>query len=186
MIGCWKTLKSADTNTVHELICTSNQNLDRNQWLLVWALLSGTTLTVAVWMTWQGFWPVMVFAILHLFIVGIALIAAIRRNRHWLQIRIDDKNLCIEHHSHAIITSWQTSAVWLQLKLIESKTPAGKSVLILSSQDEQIVIGSFLDDKERRQLAEQLHAKLQGKSQLLDPLPGRLRSHSDLVVCRAV
>jgi uncharacterized membrane protein len=118
------------------------------------------SLTIALFWTFQGFWPVLPFAGLELFVLGLALGWSLRRGRFREIIIVSPEAVVIERGTTHAIERAELARAWTRVELIEATHPWYPSRLFLSSHGRRHEIASVLVESERRGLARRLRELL--------------------------
>jgi len=113
-------------------------------------------LGMSVWMTAQGFWPVLPFAGLELALLAWALRLSMARARNLQVIRIDDARIEIETRHGAEVDTMVFTRHWAQVKLRRARTPWHPSQLMIQSHGRACEVGSFMTEAARGSLARRL------------------------------
>jgi uncharacterized membrane protein len=152
---------------MHVIEVRCNASLTRGQALAFFAGTLAASLTVALFWTWQGYWPVLPFAGLELFALGLALGLSMRRGRYRELITISPEEVMIERGESKVERQERLSRHWARVELVEASHPWYPSRLFLSSHGQRHEIGAVLVESERRGLARRL-------GDLLRPASGRV------------
>jgi uncharacterized membrane protein len=147
---------SADANGMHVIEVRCNASLTRGQALAFFAGMVTASLTVALFWTAQGFWPVLPFAGLELFALGLALGLSMRRGRYRELITIAPELITIERGESRMEHEAHLPRPWARVDLVEPSHPWYPSRLYLISHGQRHEIGAVLVESERRGLARRL------------------------------
>lgn len=150
----------AAAGDVHVIEVRCNASLTRRQAAL---FLSGTvvaSLAIATYWAARGFWPILPFAGLELFVLGVALGASMRRGTYRELIVISDDEVTIDRDTPGSETHERLPRGWLRVELVESAHPWYSSRLYLSSHGRRHEVGSVLAESERQGLARRLRELL--------------------------
>jgi len=139
------------------LLVTSNLSISLTRLFLIFAVLSVITLGIAVALAFWGFWPILIFAFVHLFAVGWCFRLAWRGNWARQRILIGPDTMTVEetalkHHQRV---EWPTP--WVRVEIRRSR---GEPRVYLTQSGESIEVGAFLPPAERWELAEALRQGL--------------------------
>ncbi|MCS6948345.1 MAG: DUF2244 domain-containing protein [Steroidobacteraceae bacterium] len=130
----------------------------------VWffASVAAPTVLVAVACASLGYWPVLPFAGLELGGLALALRSNLQRRYRCQTIRIGDAEVEVEEIDRK--SRWQKvfPRHWTRVKIQPAGSPLSCSRLFIESSGRSCEIGSFLNEQERRGLAERL-ARLIGR-----------------------
>lgn len=166
MVGQWEQHRTDDGTDCRIMTVRANISSSLPQLALAFALISGMTLLIAVFLTVLGYWPVLAFAALHLLIVGWALRVAWRNNWHVVMVAVDRDQLRLlaNHAGHASETTLPSA--WCRVDYRPGSPPAVANRVWLVCRDTRLEMGRFLNDQERELMARRLQQGLSGISVL--------------------
>ena len=119
------------------------------------------TFGVAAVATFLGFWPVLPFAGLELFVLGVALGWSMRRGSYRELITISPEEVTIERGMTQAHERERMPRTWARVELVQATHPWYPSRLYLSSHGRRHEIGAVLVESERRGLARRLRELLE-------------------------
>jgi uncharacterized membrane protein len=154
--------------------------MSNQQWWLASMLLACVTLTIALWLTLLGYWPIMVAAILHLLLAGFGLRKAIAENRCSETICIENNTISVRQRQHLSHRHWQQALHWLRLEWRASRQ-RDNPALILHADGRQLELGAFLTSDEKAALLLQLHSRLDAQISAHDLRQARRLAETGLV-----
>jgi uncharacterized membrane protein len=149
-----------------------NCSLSPRQALGFFAGISAVTLGVAAVVAARGFWPVLPFAGLELGALGWALWASMQRRFEQQDILIAETEVTVEDSRRKFKSRLVFPRHWAQVKMRAGFSPLAASRLIIESHGRSCEIGHFLNEQERRGLAQRL-ARAIGRIAESPPLPDR-------------
>lgn len=117
------------------------------------------TLLVVAWPVFMGLWPLLLVALVHLFLVGWCLRLAWRGNWARETLRVDGDHLIVEQFrlGRQSRSTWPVS--WTRVELIPGRL--GEKQLFLAFGRRRLELGAFLPVNEREELANAAHHLLQ-------------------------
>jgi uncharacterized membrane protein len=118
--------------------------------------LTGVTLTIATLFVVQGYWPVLPFAGLELALLAWALAASMRRRHRRERIEVSEGQIVIETTLRGELTRVVFSRHWARIRLRAPFYAPHPSQLVIESHGRAVEVGGFLNEEERRKLAERL------------------------------
>jgi uncharacterized membrane protein len=121
-------------------------------YLSILALSLGTAGTLAA----AGFWPVLPFAGLELFALGVALRLSLRRGQMREFICIDERDVVIRSSDGKHHAEYRFARPWTRVRLCMPDAPAWPSRLLMGSMGRAVEVGKFLTESERRHLKTRL------------------------------
>ncbi len=104
----------------------------------------------------QGFWPVLPFAGLEMALLGWALHNSLQRRHHVQTITISDSDVAIDEVDRRRSSHVVFPRHWAQVKMHGGGSPWHPSRLTIESHGRRCEVGSFLNEPERRGLAQRL------------------------------
>lgn len=132
-----------------------NCSLTPSAALVFFGALCGTSLTIALFLALQGYWPVLPFAGLELALLGWALRASLQR-RHWTQvITVTANEVRVDTRLRGQAAEAVFPRPWARVTLRTSRS-WHPSRLLIESSGRACEVGAFLTEEERRAL----HARL--------------------------
>jgi len=126
------------------------------QTLKIFAVLAATTLMVAGIVSLQGFWPVMVFAVLEIWLLAWALYASALRGRQREVVIVRGNQVEVQKGWRGPEQSWVFDTFWTEVALVPSRHRWYPSRLSLRSCGVELELGRFLCEDERVDLARRL------------------------------
>jgi uncharacterized membrane protein len=124
----------------------------------MWFFLSlcVTTLSLALILAVQGYWPVLPFAGLELSVLGWALYSSMQRRHHRQVLLISDEEVKISSKDLKNLREVVFPRHWAQVKMRRSKSALLPSLLTIESHGRYCEVGSFLTEQERLGLGKRL------------------------------
>ena len=111
-----------------------------------------------------GFWLVIPFLLLDLIAVAVAFYYIWKKCCIHESIKIDDKQLLIEHHEISNAQSWGFDLHWVKVDLQEHEHPWQPSRLLVGAHGKWIELANFLTNEERASLSTAIKSSI--KTQL--------------------
>ena len=134
--------------------------------------LAALTLGTAAFFAAQGFWPVLAFAALEVWLLGWAVRASLRAGRQRELIVVTEDAVLVEWRSLANTSRLVFARHWATVKLRDPPAGQHPSRLTIESHGRACEVGRFLTEDERRGLAARLR-QLVGRSSESPALQGR-------------
>lgn len=150
-------------DTPHKIRLTPNCSLTPRGAALFFGSICAVTLGLALLFTARGFWPVLPFAGLELGLLGWALHGSLQRRHHEQTITVSDASVEIEERAPRLNTRVVFPRHWAQVKMRDGASPLHPSRLTIESHGRRCEVGGFLNEQERRGLAQRLK-RLIGRS----------------------
>ena len=123
------------------------------------------SLPLSLFFAWQGFWPVLVFWVLEMLAVGLALKVSLRRRRYSQTVVVTDGGVRVITRSPEGEAIQEFARHWARVRLRSPLTGHAPNRLTIESHGRAGVIGAFLTDEERAQLAVRLRRMVGGMSE---------------------
>lgn len=120
---------------------------------------------ISIRLAYMGFWLMIPFLLLDIIAVATAFYYIRRKCCIHESVKIDDKQLLIEHHEIKRPKSWGFDLSWVQVKLQKHAHPWQPSRLLIGSHGNWIELAGFLTDEERASLANELKQTIQERLQ---------------------
>jgi uncharacterized membrane protein len=121
--------------------------------LLFFGGICFVSFTIAGFMAFEGFWPILPFAGLEMALLGWALKTSMQRRHHRQTITVTDANVSVELRNREHSVELVFPRHWAQVKLRRPVSRLHPSRLTIESHGRQCELGSFLTEAERRGLA---------------------------------
>ena len=151
------TVNAPPTTDNFSILAQANLSISAERLFLFFIGLSLCSLLIASGLTVIGYWPVLVFAVAHLWVVGRLLWYAWRKQwvKEW--IILDPDNVQVIHVDQHGRRLWQQDSRWARIEWADTGVPGvTPRRLILRSGAKRTEIGAFLNDAERQELADVL------------------------------
>lgn len=114
------------------------------------------TFVIAGLATSRGFWPVLPFAGLELGLLGWAMHASLQRRHHRQTITVTEQCVEIEDIDRERRECVVFQRYWARVKMRAAESPLHPSQLVIESHGRRCEIGRFLNEQERRSVAQRL------------------------------
>jgi uncharacterized membrane protein len=132
---------------------------------MAWTFFGGlccVTFVVAALATTQGFWPVLPFAGLEMALLGWAMHRSLQRRHHRQTITVTEDSVEIEEVDCERRDRVVFQRYWARVKMRAADSPLHPSQLLIESHGRRCEIGRFLNEQERRSVAQRLQRMLSG------------------------
>jgi uncharacterized membrane protein len=142
------------------ILARGNFSLGTGGLLTVISLLGVVTLCLAGLLAWQGYWPVLMIAVVQIILVAWLLIRA--WEQAWIveKIEIGPGRIMITHQRYRDKRQLGLDSAWARIRVEQAESPWYAPRLLLRSGNQEIELGAFLTGEEKIQLAEYLSAAL--------------------------
>lgn len=118
--------------------------------------ISAVSLGIAVWLAFQGFWPVLPFAGIELAALGLALWVSVRGNAYREVIRVDGDEVVIEFGMAGQGARSRLTLPRAMVRVWSERQFAGEIRLLLVCGEQRFDIGRCLGPQDRRSLYRRL------------------------------
>lgn len=150
---------------------SANCSLNRREAILFFGVVAGTSLSVAGFFAAQGMWPVLPFAGLELFLLGVALGLNMRNGREFEVITVVQDQVIVERHGREGMDSRQFARLWARVELRKSPRWGHPSRLVILSHNRATEIGRSLTETARQDLHRRLVELIGGIGEAPDAKP---------------
>lgn len=162
MITSWL---SPDGSTAR-IQARGNFSLDAGGLLILLIALAAVTLVLAGLLAWQGYWPVLLIAVIQVVLVTWILIRAWQRS--WLveTIQVGPEQISVLQQTYKRKRRHELETAWAVIELQQPRVAWYSPRLVLRSKAMTLELGSFLTGEEKHQLADQLKSAIKKHSVL--------------------
>ena len=145
----------------HTLVLRPNLSLSWRQAKALLAVLALVLAVIACGFAAVGLWPVLPLAGAEWLALAAALYLAQRRGHRMDIVSVRDGRVAVEKGcGQARAAKWEFPRGWVRVQLQRSRVRGYPSRLVLAMHGEEVAVGEFLAEEERRQAAELLHRTL--------------------------
>ena len=144
------------------MLVSANSSLTRQGALLFFGVTAGISLLIAGVLAARGFWPVLPFAGLELFVLGLALGLSQRRGRYREFVSIYPDRIVVETGAGAVEKRIELPRSWTRIELVPARWHGHPSRLLLACHGRRWEIGSVLTEAEREGLRGRLAELIAG------------------------
>lgn len=141
---------------MHRIVIVPNRSLSvAGLWFFYGSIVS-VTLTLAMWFTLQGFWPVLGYAVVEMLLLGVCLYLCWRHGRYGEVIIVSGDRVVVEKGDDRHLEHREFSCYWAQVVVHEPDTRLHPQRLYIRSHGSECEIGRCLTEAERKALEQQL------------------------------
>lgn len=152
--------KSAPRPGEQTFVLYPNRSLSPRGFLIMMSLIGAVSFAVGLVFMLQGAWPVMGFFGLDVALIYLAFRLNYRDGRIYEVVRISPERLeFVKVDSSGREVTQELNPYWARVSLTTDR-PDGRTSLRLAAQGRSILLGTFLTDDERRDLADALTGAL--------------------------
>ncbi len=146
-----------DTNAaMHRIVIVPNRSLSVTGLWLFYASIVVVTLTLGLWFTLDGFWPVLAYAVLELLLLGAGLLISWRQGYYAELITVHGDKLWVDKGTAGHLEHHVFNRYWAQLVVREPHAKLHSKRLYIRSHGKDCEIGRCLTDAERKTLEQRL------------------------------
>ena len=138
--------------SVQRIIIRPNRSLTWEQTKLVYFCIASYSLAIAGVFAVMGFWPVLPFAGGEIAVLGIAFYVNALAGTSIQVVTVGADVVKVEKERPGPRCEWRFQRVWAQVD-IDGSANRGSSRLVVRSHGNEVVLGEFLTETERRRLA---------------------------------
>lgn len=138
------------------IVMVPNRSLSKKGLWLFYGSIAAVTLALAVWFAWQGFWPVLVYAVLELAWLGICQAICSLRAGNGEQIVVTDDRLIVDKDFGRRHEHFEFNRYWARVvvKVPDARLHARR--VFIRSHGRECEVGSCLTESERDRLEQRL------------------------------
>ncbi|MGB9430584.1 MAG: DUF2244 domain-containing protein [Gammaproteobacteria bacterium] len=140
----------------HRIVIVPNQSLGVMGLWFFYASIAAVTLSLATWFTLNGYWPVLIFAIVEMLVLGLCLHLCWRHGRYGEVITVGDDRVMVDKGDGRQLEHREFSRYWAQLVVHEPATRLHPQRLYIRSHGQECEIGRCLTEAERESLEQRL------------------------------
>lgn len=149
------TAQSSDGSDVR-ILARGNFSLDAGGLLNLLLALAVVTLGLAGVLAWQGFWPILLIAIVQVSLVAWILARAWERSWVAENIVVGPERIEITHQRHRRKRQYLLETAWAVVELKKPEVAWYPPAIVLRSRSQALELGKFLTLEEKHQLADSL------------------------------
>jgi uncharacterized membrane protein len=123
------------------------------------------SLGFALFFVFRGFWPVLPFSALEMLVLGLALLASMRRGKYTQTVLITESQISLVTRSRRGAQKQEFARHWTKVRLRSPLRRHGHCRLTIESRGRAYEVGSFLTEEDRCRLAERLHYLVGGMNE---------------------
>lgn len=147
---------TVDTKHNWRIVVRPNRSLTRRQLQLVFLVIAGICLSIASVFAVLGMWPVLPFAGAEVIAVGIGFYLSAVSGRETEVVSVNSDEVAVEKGRNRLTQRWVTQRAWAQIRLLPPRIRWYPTRLVIRSHGNEVELGAFLNEDERRQLAGKL------------------------------
>ena len=159
------TAQSSDGSDVR-ILARGNFSLDAGGLLNLLLALAVVTLGLAGVLAWQGFWPILLIAIVQVSLVAWILASAWERSWVAEHIVVGPERVEVTHQRHNRKRQYLLETAWAVVELKKPEVAWYPPAIVLRSRSQALELGKFLTLEEKHQLAESLRRAIAQHSAL--------------------
>ncbi|MGD2127960.1 MAG: DUF2244 domain-containing protein [Lysobacterales bacterium] len=166
MVVTWK----CPEQSLERIVARGNFSLGAGGLVGLLVALGAVTLLLAGVLAWQGFWPVLLIAVIQIVLVTRILIKAWERAWVSEQIEVGPDRILVTTQKHKNKKRIELETAWAVVEMLQPEVAWYAPRLQLRSGSRKLELGAFLTVEEKRQLADCLksairkHSALEGAS----------------------
>jgi uncharacterized membrane protein len=123
------------------------------------------SLGFALFFVFQGFWPVLPFSVLEMLVLGLSLLASMRRGKYTQTVLITESQISLVTRTRRGAQKQEFARHWTKVRLRSPPRRHGPCRLTIESRGRAYEVGSFLTEEDRCRLAERLHYLVGGMNE---------------------
>lgn len=160
MIVSWQSSDSSKAN----ILARGNFSLDASGMVNLLLALAAVSLVLAGVLTLQGYWPILLIAVVQLVLVTWILIRA--WEQAWVSevIEITEDKIKVTHQRHKQKRHFELETAWAVIEWRQPDIAWYEPQMQLRSRAQMVELGSFLTGSEKHQLAKYLQSAIEKHS----------------------
>lgn len=135
-----------------QILVSANSSLTRQGAALFLGVTAAASLVMAGALTVRGFWPVLPFAGLGLFALGVALGLNMRRGRYRECVSVYGDRIVVEKGVGSVEERFELPRQWTRVELVRARWRGHPSRLLLRWHGRSLEVGAVLTEAERESL----------------------------------
>ena len=147
---------TVDSNHNWRIVIRPNRSLTRRQLQLVFLVIAVICLSIASVFAVLGMWPVLPFAGAEVTAVGIGFYLSAVGGRETEVVSVNCDEVAVEKSRRRLRQRWVMQRAWAQIRLLPPRIRWYPTRLVIRSHGNEVELGGFLNEHERRQLAGKL------------------------------
>jgi len=149
-------VKKDTRNNSFRLILTPNRSMSWRQMLVFYLITCVLALTIALFFLIQGLWMILPFSGLEMLVLGVGLYLTSLDAYRFEVITVDAELVKVSKGRRNPDQKWEFKKAWVSLDFEKSTSCLQQTHVKLGSHGKFVVIGDFLNNKEKDDLAFQL------------------------------
>lgn len=145
-----------------EIHVSANCSLSRRGAWIFFGVVTASSLAVAGFFAWNGFWPVLPFAGLELFVLGVVLGYSMRQGSQREVISVYPDHVVVERVTADDREEVRLHRHWAHARLLPPRGRARRSRLVLRAHGKEWEVGAMLTEHARDALGRRLTALIGG------------------------
>jgi uncharacterized membrane protein len=147
---------TVDSKHNWRIVIRPNRSLTRRQLQLVFLVIAVICLSIASVFAVLGMWPVLPFAGAEVLAVGIGFYLSAVDGRETEVVSVNCDEVAVEKGRRRLRQRWVMQRAWAQIRLLPPRIRWYPTRLVIRSHGNEVELGGFLNEHERRQLAGEL------------------------------
>lgn len=156
-------VSGASEQPLGQILVSANSSLTRQGALVFFGVTAVVSLLIAGVLAARGFWPVLPFAGLELFVLGLALGLSQRRGRYREFVSVYADRIVIEKGVGAAEERFELPRSWTKVELVPARWHGHPSRLLLRCHGRRWEVGAVLTEAERASLRVRLAELIDGR-----------------------
>jgi uncharacterized membrane protein len=141
---------------MHRIVIVPNRSLSVTGLWLFYASIVALTAALGLWFEAEGFWPILVYAIVEMLLLGLCLLVCWQQGHDGEVITVSSERVLIDKRHGRHMQHREFDRYWAHLVVSEPATRLHPRRLYIRSHGRQCEIGRCLTETERQLLELQL------------------------------
>lgn len=147
---------TVDSKRNWQIVIRPNRSLTKRQLQIAFAFVATVCLSIACVFAAFGLWPVLPFAGAEVLAVGIGFYLSALGGRETEIVSVSSDKVAVEKGRPNVRERMVLQRAWLQIRLLRPRIRWYPTRLVLRSHGQEVELGGFLNEQERRRLAGEL------------------------------
>jgi uncharacterized membrane protein len=145
-------VSGTDDRLLGQVLVSANSSLTQRGAAVFFGLTAGASLLIASAFAFQGFWPILPFAGVELFALGLALGLSMKRGRYREVISVYQHRIVVEKGAGSIEERVELPRAWTRVELLRPPWRGHPGRLLLCCHGKRREVGAVLTEAERERL----------------------------------
>jgi uncharacterized membrane protein len=142
--------------TMHRIVIVPNRSLGVTGLCFVYACTATVAIVLGLWFALTGFWPVLVYVIVEMLLLGLCLFLCWRQGHYGEVITVHNNHVLVQKGNGRYLEHMEFNRYWAHLVVREPRARLHPRRLYIRSHGEECEVGRCLTEAERETLRQRL------------------------------